>query len=236
MSKRWLILPPVLVIARALRVRLSVAPRRRYWAANATGGDVLLVALGDSLTQGIGSSRPGLSWLGRYIEHLRDSTGRAVCAENRAVYGARVADVLRDQLPLPVLLDQVVLCIGANDAGRTSPADFRLRLREVCAQLPEGSIVGDVPEFQWGPRTKAAAELALVVRDVVAEFPGLQLAAVERHTTGARILTELAGDFFHPGNRGYARVARAFIEADHRSPRSLAAGRDVMLSTARAAS
>ena len=135
-------------------------------------------------------------------------------AENRAVYGARVADVIRDQLPLPVLMDQVVLCIGANDAGRTPPEDFRVSLRQVCAQLPAGSIVGDVPEFQWGPRTKAAAALAQIVREVVAEFPQLRLAQVERHTIGTRILTELAGDFFHPGNRGYARIARAFIDAD----------------------
>ena len=163
MSKRWLAIPPALIVARALRVRLSVAPRRRYWADQASSamtGDLLLVALGDSLTQGIGSSSPGTSWLGRHLEHLQARTGRVVCAENRAVYGARVAGVIRDQLPLPVLLDQVVLCIGANDAGRTAPEDFRVSLREVCAQLPDGSIVGDVPEFQWGPRTKAAAELA----------------------------------------------------------------------------
>jgi lysophospholipase L1-like esterase len=221
MSKRWLLVPPAVIVARALRVRLSVSGRRRYWVARSSsasrdGGDLLLVALGDSLTQGIGSSRPARSWLGRYLEHLEGATGRVVRAENRAVYGARVADVIRDQLPLPVLLDRVVLCIGANDAGRTAPDDFRVSLRQVCAQLPAGSIVGDVPEFQWGPRTKAAADLSQIVREVVAEFPQLRLAEVERHTIGTKILTELAGDFFHPGDRGYARIARAFIDADQR--------------------
>jgi len=52
-----------------------------------------------------------------------------------------------------------------------------------------------------------------VVREVVAEFPDLVLALVEQATTGTRILTELAGDFFHPGDRGYARVASAFLSA-----------------------
>jgi len=101
----------------------------------------------------------------------------------------------------------------ANDAGRTAPADFRESLRRVCAALPDGAIVGDVPEFQWGPRITAAAQLSTVVREVVAEFPDLVLAAVERETAGIRIFTELAGDFFHPGNRGHARIARAFTNA-----------------------
>lgn len=48
---------------------------------------------------------------------------------------------------------------------------------------------------------------------MVAEFPDLVLALVEQATTGTRILTELAGDFFHPGDRGYARVASAFLSA-----------------------
>jgi hypothetical protein len=86
-------------------------------------------------------------------------------------------------------------------------------LRHVCPQLPAGSIVGDVPEFQWGLRMGAAAELSLVVREVVAEYPCLRLVQVERFTVGTKILTELAGDFFHPGNRGYRRISDAFVAA-----------------------
>jgi lysophospholipase L1-like esterase len=129
------------------------------------------------------------------------------------VYGARVADVLHSQLPLPPA-DVVVVCIGAIDAGRTHPAEFRSQVRAMCDQLPAGSIVGDVPEFQWGPRVAAAAELSRVVREVVQEFPALVVAAVEHHTTGTRVFAELAGDFFHPGDRGYRRIANAFIAAD----------------------
>lgn len=129
------------------------------------------------------------------------------------MYGARVADVLSSQLPLPRAVDQVTLCVGANDAGRTSPGQFRATLNRVCQQLPAGSIVGDVPVFQWGPRIGAAAELAAIVREVIAEYPDLILAEVEQHTAGTKILTELAGDFFHPGDPGYRRIARAFAQA-----------------------
>jgi lysophospholipase L1-like esterase len=197
-------------------VRLSVAPRSRYWrdrAATARGEHLTLVALGDSLTQGIGASRPRTSWLARFVTHLESTRQHRVHIDNRAVYGAKVSDVLIHQLPLPSDTDLVTLCIGANDAGRTPPEAFRAQLRRVCDQLPAGSIVGDVPEFQWGPRIAAAATLSRVAREVVNEYPRLVLAEVERHTTGTKVLTELAGDFFHPGDRGYARIAAAFIEA-----------------------
>jgi acyl-CoA thioesterase-1 len=212
-NKSWLGLVPAGIAIRVLHVRLSVGPRSRYWSSRALAGDFLLVALGDSLTQGIGSSRPATSWLGRFSSHLQASTGRTVRVNNRSVYGARIADVITQQLPLPVNADLVTLCIGANDAGRTPPERFRSDLRLVCGHLPPGSIVGDVPEFQWGPRVEAAAELSAIVREVVAEFPQLVLADVEAHTIGTKILTELAGDFFHPGDAGYRRIAAAFIDA-----------------------
>lgn len=215
---RWLLLLPGLVIARALRVRLSVGPRRKYWSRQYRSSsvdltDLTVVALGDSLTQGIGSSRPSTSWLGLFARHLATSTGRSVRIDNRAVYGEKIADLIARQLPLPGSVDLVTLCIGSNDAGRTDPETFRVELRAVCRQLPPGSIVADVPEFQWGPRIAAAAQLSQIVREVVAEFPQLRIAPVERHTVGTRILTELAGDFFHPGNSGHRRIADAFVAA-----------------------
>ncbi|MCW2529160.1 MAG: esterase [Pseudonocardiales bacterium] len=206
---------PIVVIGRALRVRLSVGPRRRYWRTHdvVRGDDYVVVALGDSLTQGVGSSRPSTSWIGLFVTYLETSKKRPVRLSNRAIYGAKVADVITRQLPLPTGTDLVTLCIGANDAGRTSPEAFRGQLRQVCGQLPAGSIVGDLPEFQWGSRVQAAAELSLVVREVVAAYPHLRLAEVEKYTIGTKILTELAGDFFHPGNRGYRRISDAFVSA-----------------------
>lgn len=204
------------LVGLALRTRLSVARRRGRWDERARSGDLVWIALGDSLTQGIGSSGLTTSWLGRGVTAVTAHTGHSVRVVNLAVYGARVADVLALQLPDAVYLPQadvVTLCIGSNDAGRRSAAEFRVDLERVCDALPAGAIVGDVPEFQWGPRVDDAAELATVVRAVVAARPHLVLAPVETVTTGTRILTELAGDFFHPNDNGYARVARAFIPA-----------------------
>jgi len=212
------VLAPAVVVARALRVRLSVGPWGRHWARRAQHGDTLLVALGDSLTVGTGSSLPRTSWLGLFVAHVESRTGRSVRVDNRAVYGARLSDLVATQLPLPADAAMVTLCIGSNDAGRTDPEQFRRDLAAVCAQLPSGSLVGDVPEFQWGGRVDAAADLARVVREVVAGFPDLVLATVETHTVDTSVLTELAGDFFHPGDPGHRKIAAAFIEAYEAGP------------------
>jgi lysophospholipase L1-like esterase len=216
MKRRWPVLLaalPIVVGLRAVRVLLSVNGRRRYWQTRSAQGDFFLVALGDSLTQGIGSSRPATSWLGRYVTFVEAQTGRHVRLNNRATYGAKIADLLADQLPLPEGTDLVTMCIGANDAGRTHPDEFRALLRSACEQLPNGSIVGDVPEFQWGPRIRPAEQLAEIVREVVAEFPTLRLAEVEKETTGTRIFGGMAGDFFHPNNASYQNIATAFMNA-----------------------
>lgn len=111
------------LVGLALRPRLSVARRRRQWDVRARSGELVWVALGDSLTQGTGSSRLDTSWLGRGIAAATVHTGRSVRVVNLAAYGARVADVLALQLPVAVHLQQadvVTVCIGSNDAGRRS--------------------------------------------------------------------------------------------------------------------
>lgn len=214
--KRWLLAVPVLLAGLAFRaqaVQWSAGPRSRYWATQSGGTGPLLVTLGDSLTQGTGSSRPSTSWVGLFRAELQRRWGTPVRVDNRAVYGARIADLLAHQLPVPDDATLVTMCIGSNDAGRTPVADFRADLTKVCAQLPAGSIVADVPEFQWGPRVPLAAEFSQVVREVLAQYPQLIHAELERHTHNMRIPSEFAGDFFHPNDAGYRRIYSAFVEA-----------------------
>ncbi len=124
-----------------------------------------LVALGDSLTQGTGSSGPSTSWVGLFRAELEERWGTPARVDNRAVYGAKLADLVANQLPVPAEAALVVMCIGSNDAGRTPVEVFRTEFAKVCAQLPAGSIVADVPEFQWGPRVPVAAVFSQVVRE-----------------------------------------------------------------------
>lgn len=215
----------VLVLAvRGLLVVASIGPRAGYWDERAAQpGDVVQVALGDSLSQGIGSSGPDTSFVGVLADDLAARTGQDVRVVNLSVTGAETGELVADQLPrfedlLTALAEDgtplalVTLCIGANDVGNTSPGQFRADLVTVLDALPPGSLVSDLPDFGGGPERAMAMELSAVVREEVAARPDLVLVDLEDATTGQG-LEEYAADFFHPSDVGYQRYVAAFRDA-----------------------
>jgi acyl-CoA thioesterase I len=206
---------------RALLVVLSVAPRAEFWSARAEQpGDLVLVALGDSLSQGIGSSSPETSFVSVLADDLAARTGSTVRVVNLSVSGATTAELAEEQLPrferlLARLADDgasvglVTVCIGSNDVGRTTPEEYRAHLARVLDALPPGTYVTDVPDFNGGPRVEAAAELSAVAREEVLARPHLVLVPLERYTADQG-LDDYAADYFHPSDSGYERYVRAF--------------------------
>lgn len=186
-----------------------------YWHRRARRpGELRYLALGDSLAQGLTACRPERGFVGLLAETLAASTGRAVALLNLSVTGATVADVVAHQLPVLHRLagrapDLVTVCVGTNDVGRTEPEEFRADFRELCAGLPAGSLVGDIPDFRRGPHRAAAEVYSAICREVLAEFPALVPVAVQQATRDMRIW-ELGADLAHPGNAGHRRYAAAY--------------------------
>lgn len=212
------------LVGRALLVLASIGPRAEHWELQAgLPGDVTYVALGDSLSQGIGSSSPQTSFVAVLADDLRERSDGQVRVVNLSVTGAEAAELVENQLPAfedllaeleahgrePAL---VTLVIGANDAGSTPPEEFRGHVETILDTLPAGSYVGDVPDFNGGPRLESAAALSEVVREEVSERPELVLVPLEA-ATGDLTLREYAGDFFHPSDGGYLRYVIAFRAA-----------------------
>jgi lysophospholipase L1-like esterase len=170
----------------------------------------LWVALGDSLTQGIGASAYDRGWVGQLGRRLRDE-GRISRVLNLSVSGARVIDVLERQLPVLEALAEpqavVTLLIGSNDLFRRKyrlelPASFELLLQ----RLPAGTVVANLPN----PNATAVALNASLLRAV--QRRGLVLADMRQpRTTNWR--GKLAADHFHPSDRGYAGIAEVFSDA-----------------------
>lgn len=192
-----------------------------YWRRRARSpGEITVVALGDSLAQGLGAIRPQRSWAGRLAEALEARTGTRVRLLVLGTGGARVADVLAEQLPrvpAPVLRGEpgtlIALEVGTNDAsGGTDPEEYRHRLGLLCDALPAGSLVGDVPDLQRGAVRPAGARLSAVAREVVQAHPQLRQARVESatHRMGP---WEFGPDLAHPNGLGYRRFGRAFTSA-----------------------
>jgi lysophospholipase L1-like esterase len=171
----------------------------------------LWVALGDSTAQGIGASAPDRGYVGQLLDRLRERDSRAWRVVNLSVTGARLADVVREQLPRvndagePVL---VTCAVGANDLIRFGFPRAREALHALIAGLPSGAIVATCPQGLFPQRT---LELNRIIR---AEAPaaGLRVADVWAHT-GPPWRGKYAGDDFHPSDAGYADWCAAFADA-----------------------
>lgn len=192
-------------------VQAQTAPYAGYWRrANleaVAGTGPWWAALGDSMTQGIGASAPDRGWVGQLSTRLADD-GWPHRLVNLSVTGARVADVLDDQLPAlqaiaaeegpPAL---VTVVAGSNDV--VSPryrGGLAERFTALLDALPEGSVVMNLPNPHREARRvdELIRERAETGRVVLADMRAF----------GPRSWrTMLAPDFFHPNDRGYAAMA-----------------------------
>ena len=209
--------PPGQIVALASRfsrgvrsVQEQTVPYADAWlrdniAALAADGP-LWVALGDSMTVGIGASTHRRGWVGQLADRM---PGWRVV--NLGISGGRVRDVLDRQLPaleqLGVAPDLVTLLIGNNDLMNpryrpTLPADHA----ELLGRLPAGTVVGNQPG------TYAAALAFNAQIDEAVGRGTVRLAELRdprtRHWKG-----KLAADHFHPNDRGYAGIAEIFEES-----------------------
>jgi lysophospholipase L1-like esterase len=191
-------------------VQDQTAPYAAAWlrdntAALAAEGP-LWVALGDSMTVGIGASTHRRGWVGQLA--ARRPGWRVV---NLGISGGRVRDVLDRQLPaldqLGITPDLVTLLIGNNDLMNpryrpTLPADHA----ELLERLPAGTVIGNQPGSY-----AAALEFNRQIDEAV-RGGRVTLAELRdprtRHWKG-----KLAADHFHPNDRGYAGMAEIFEES-----------------------
>ncbi|HEX5396536.1 MAG TPA: SGNH/GDSL hydrolase family protein [Candidatus Limnocylindria bacterium] len=129
-----------------------------------------LLTFGDSTTAGVGVDRAEDALPMLLAQRLADDTRRTVRVLNFGWSGARVADLVRDQIPrsleslrqgetpwLPIA-DVVIVVVGANDAThRTSPRSFRADTRWMLEQIrlaaPDAQVVlAGVPRFRGALR------------------------------------------------------------------------------------
>jgi lysophospholipase L1-like esterase len=174
-----------------------------------TAGEPLWVALGDSLTQGIGASGLDQTFV-RQLQRRLASSGRPRAVLNLSVSGARIEDVITKQLPQLASLDQepamITLTVGNNDLLKSLRVKHTTRrLGDLFDALPEQAVVATLP-------ATGSVVASYVNRMIRGEAPlrGLRIADVSRHMSGWR--SRMARDGFHPNDDGYRAWTSAFAE------------------------
>ena len=200
------------------RLNDDIPVNSAWWKdQRARDGDLLYVAIGDSAAQGIGASRPARSYVGQLAHRLRDESDRTVRVVNLAVSGATVGLALRDQVPHLRKLESDILTvsIGANDIVDWDAARFEREYRELLEALPDHAIVADLPSFYVLPGRRAVAEGNRIIRRLAREcgVPVVGLHAITARQSGWGMVTQFAGDLFHPNDRGYRVWANVFWPA-----------------------
>ena len=130
---------------------------------------------------------------------------------NLAVSGARIQDVIDEQLPKLSQLAHppvfVTCTVGNNDLLRSIRVKrTTTQLNELFDALPEGAIVATLPS--------AGSMIATYVNRVIrgeAPLRRLRVADVAAHMSGWR--GRIATDGFHPNDKGYEAWTAAFTEA-----------------------
>jgi lysophospholipase L1-like esterase len=201
-----------------------------------------LIVFGDSTVAGVGVDRAEDSLPSLIAQRLADTRHRRVHVTSYGWAGARVADLVRDQVPrslgplragetTPVLpsADVVVVVIGANDAARrTAPGAFRADLRTVLTTVrraaPDAELVlAGIPRFRGaipevGVLVWIADQYARVLRGIgrtEAEAAGVGYADLERDVPPRvdDIGDVLSVDRFHPSLAGYRLWADVIAES-----------------------
>lgn len=203
------------------RTRDQILHHSEHWRARALDAladterserPELIVVLGDSLSQGIGSSSLESLWLDRLAAVEAERTGRAVAdVVNLSRSGARIDDVIEVQLRAVRAIERpigLITCtVGSNDLVRgASLRRAAASMRSLMARLPAGSALATLP----ANGSLQAKRLNKVIRRDAPDH-GLVVADVDRLLTSWR--GRSAGDRFHPNDAGYEIWVDAFTRA-----------------------
>jgi lysophospholipase L1-like esterase len=227
----------VVVVATILGIEIVLAMQRTYLPTSpalslgGTFGDrgdrpLSFVVLGDSTAAGLGAGTPAAAYPSDLARSLA-SRGRRVHLTAFGISGARVHDVLTDQVPEAVAAspDLVFVGIGANDVThltsldsiRSDTAALLTRLKATGATV----VLAGPPDMRakawyeplrslagWrGRQIAATMEAAARSQDV----PVVPLARETGPFFAAHPDTAYASDDFHPGPAGYRAWARAIF-------------------------
>ncbi|WP_409473288.1 SGNH/GDSL hydrolase family protein [Streptomyces sp. HC307] len=184
---------------------------------------VRYVALGDSLTEGVGDP-VGNEWRGWAALLARGLCEPPVEFSNLAVSGAQTRDVLETQLPAALALrpDVASVLVGVNDTLRRTfdihnvaerldkvyAAFTRQGTAVLTACLPDPGAMLGLPGVLARPLARRQRAVNTVVHALSERYGALHLHAAEGDWVDDRAMW--SSDRLHPGERGHRQLAIRF--------------------------
>lgn len=185
------------------------------------------MALGDSVTEGIGATsthRSFASVIASYLRHHRKN----LQYHNLGKRGAPTRDILANQLDDAIALnpDLVTISAGVNDIRVFStPWQFKKDLRELIDRLEQEThaeiVINNIPDFSVTPLIPGYSKR--IIRFIIRRFNNAMSDVVvsSRATIvdlfsltavfGKQYPEAIADDRFHPSDFGYAIWASAML-------------------------
>jgi lysophospholipase L1-like esterase len=214
---------------------VNIAPARRT-AAAPPSGTIAPIILGDSLARGTGDET-GLGIGGRLVDDLRQRKFKTNNIVNIAVNGARTGDLLA-QLQSPNIRELlaesnvIIVSIGGNDLWgdnfRTAPVQNPEKILDTVLEQIERAVTSI---RSANPRARVFviglynpfvnAPMGALLTPLVNEWNAKLIERFARDSNLVVVQTadlfrwrdRLSMDRFHPGDEGYALIARRIADA-----------------------
>ncbi|MFJ6393257.1 SGNH/GDSL hydrolase family protein [Streptomyces sp. NPDC091972] len=183
---------------------------------------VRFVALGDSLSEGVGDPVDG-GWRG-WAALLADGLAESVEFTKLAVSGAQTRDVLERQMPVGLVLrpDVISVLVGVNDTLRCTFDIHAVAARLdavyaaftgqgavlLTACLPDPGTMLGLPGALARPLARRQRAVNAVVHALSERYGAVHLHAAQGSWTTDRAMW--SADRLHPGERGYRQLAVRF--------------------------
>ena len=185
------------------------------------------VALGDSVTEGIGATSTHRTFASVIASYLK-SQKKNLQYHNLGKRGAPTKEILGEQLDAAIALnpDLVTISAGVNDIRVLStPWQFKKDLRELISRLEEEThaeiVINNIPDFTVTPLIPRFSKR--IIRFIIRRFNNVMIDVVTNSRAtlvdlfsftavfGKQYPEAIAEDKFHPSDFGYAIWASAML-------------------------
>ncbi len=203
------------VLSGVREVDETIEPFAQFWdhqnheALSRSGP--LWVALGDSVTQGIGASDPANSYVHRVLSEMRSRSGQPWRVINLSMSGARFADVIAPQLSTlresGLKPDLVTAVIGSNDVTwRRDLEGIVGDAGRMLGHLPHGTFLSRLGRTRVDQRRR---EVNKLIESAASEGAVRTYRAWDWPTASGM----WAADRFHPNDRAYTYLGSNLLGA-----------------------